>query len=373
MATEDLSPSKADILKSRKKGKSKDENDMISLAIKANKGPSASAQAAVQIAGKRGQSLESSVHDPKKGKKDKKKNTKKDNKKKGKKNKKGEKTDEDDATERKRVRKNYGLLKKIQRIFSGGGEIPVLKDINAIEAAEALNLSGNHLRKLKMSFDDIDIDGSGSIDALEFFEALGEPKSPFTEAVFAIIDIDGSGVMEFDEFVRIMATYCMYTQDEILRFCFEMFDKDGSGAIDEKELIELCKSVNNASPLYPANFKKALEEFDVNDDGLIDYKEFVSIDRRYPLILFPAFRLQDNLQKFSLGEREWVKIIERYNEQKRIEDYRATHGGKLPPEPPGKMLLRACCGCMLTERVHIKLGADMEQRHRQQTSSKKSQ
>jgi Ca2+-binding EF-hand superfamily protein len=233
----DEAKDKAEMLKNRKKPKTKDtgDTDIVAIASKANKGPSASAKAAVEIAGKRGQALETNPNDKKKVKKNKK------DKKDKRKGKKGDRIMDDDAAERKKVRKNYCLFKKISRFFSGGGEVPILKDLKAIEAAEALNLSANHLRKLKMKFDDIDIDGSGSIDSTEFFETLGEPKSPFTDAVFAILDIDGSGQMEFDEFIRILATYCMYTQDEILRFCFEMFDKDGSGAIDEKELIELCK------------------------------------------------------------------------------------------------------------------------------------
>jgi Ca2+-binding EF-hand superfamily protein len=255
---------RSEALKKRGTPKAKAEgSDIMDIASKSSaakkKGPSDSARNAVEIAGKRGQSLESSGEKKKTGKGRKEKKPKKGNNKK----KKGKMDDE--ATNRKKVRKNHGLMKKIMRFFSGGGEVPVIKDLKALEAAEALNLSQNHLRRLKMKFDDIDIDGSGSIDSTEFFEALGEPKSPFTEAVFAIIDIDGSGTMEFDEFIRILATYCMYTQNEILRFCFEMFDKDGSGAIDEKELVELCRAVNNASPDYPGNFKKALQEFDVND------------------------------------------------------------------------------------------------------------
>ena len=178
----------------------------------------------------------------------------------------------------------------------------VLRDPRAIEAAQALNLSPSHLRKLKVKFDRIDIDGSGNIDSDEFFEAVGEQRSPLTDRLFAMIDLDGSGTIEFDEYVRVMATYCMFTKDEILRFCFECFDVDQSGTIDEKEFVELCKIVNNAAPAFPTNFKKALEEFDVNEDGLIDYSEFLELDRRYPLILFPAFRLQDTLQRNSLGK-----------------------------------------------------------------------
>lgn len=58
--------------------------------------------------------------------------------------------------------------------------------------------------------------------------------------------MDGSGTIEFDEYVRVMATYCMFTKDEILRFCFECFDVDKSGTIDEKEFVELCKYVPHA-------------------------------------------------------------------------------------------------------------------------------
>lgn len=160
------------------------------------------------------------------------------------------------------------------------GEV-VLTDPYAIEAAQALDLQQWHLRRLKMRFDKIDLDGSGNIDYDEFFESIGEMRSPFTDKLFALIgtscalsctdcasvvffcccckyyvalmdvttfiacdcstDLDGSGTIEFDEYVRVMATYCMFTKDEILRFCFECFDVDRSGTIDEKEFVELCK------------------------------------------------------------------------------------------------------------------------------------
>ena len=162
-----------------------------------------------------------------------------------------------------------------------------LSDPRAIESAQALDLKQSDLRQLRMKFDEVDIDGSGQIDAEEFFESVGEHRSPFTDKLFQFIDLDGSGSIEFDEYVRVLSTYCMFSKDEILRFCFDCFDVDGSGTIDEKEFVELCKTVNNAAPSFPGNFKRALEEFDVNEDGLIDYAEFLELDRRYPLVLFP--------------------------------------------------------------------------------------
>lgn len=260
--------------------------------------------------------------------------------------------------------KKKGWLTAMLAEMGIGSQRIVLNDAFAIEAAQALDLHQYHLRIMRAKFDKIDIDGSGNIDIDEFLEAIGEHRSPFTDKLFATIDIDDSGTIEFEEYIRVLATYCMFTKDEILRFCFECYDVDGSGTIDEKEFIELCKTVNNAAPAFPANFRRALEEFDVNEDGLIDYEEFLQLDRRYPLILFPAFRLQDTMQKNSLGEMAWLKINERYTKEKRLEEYKATHGGKLPPDPPLVYLGKLILPCIFRERVHVKLGADMEARHR---------
>lgn len=43
---------------------------------------------------------------------------------------------------------------------------------------------------------------------------------------------------------------------------FRQYDTDDSGAIDEREFRELAKTVNNASPMFPGNFAKALLDFD---------------------------------------------------------------------------------------------------------------
>lgn len=48
---------------------------------------------------------------------------------------------------------------------------------------------------------------------------------------------------------------CNYGREDLLRLIFNMFDKDGSGTIDEVEFVELCTLVNNGSPVFPGNFK----------------------------------------------------------------------------------------------------------------------
>ena len=63
----------------------------------------------------------------------------------------------------------------------------IVTDPNALEAIQALDLQPSHLRRLKAKFDKIDLDGSGAIDYDEFFEAVGETRSPFTDKLFALI------------------------------------------------------------------------------------------------------------------------------------------------------------------------------------------
>ena len=128
----------------------------------------------------------------------------------------------------------------------------------AADTVKALGLEQKHLKKLKMKFDKIDIDHSGTIEAAEFFSMFNEEPSPFTKSLFSFLDLNNSGYIDFDEFVRVCGRYCMYTKHEILRFWFDCYDEDGSGAIDEDEFVELCRAVNNKSPMFPGNFAQVI-------------------------------------------------------------------------------------------------------------------
>merc|ERR1711871_1102793 len=116
---------------------------------------------------------------------------------------------------------------------------------DAAETCRQLRLTQKHLRALRKRFSLMDDDESGEVDYEEFMEALGEERTPFTDALFIEIDADGSGEIDFNEFVQVCGSYCVLSQDDILRFAFNIFDADGSGSIDEEEFDELAKSVNN--------------------------------------------------------------------------------------------------------------------------------
>jgi len=187
--------------------------------------------------------------------------------------------------------------------------------------ARTLGLSQDHIKQLKRTFDLIDIGASGSIDRSEFFTALGEDQNFFTLEMLKLIGNDDKEILKFDDFVQVCATYCIYSQTDILKFCFDCFDRDSSGYIDEDEFRLLCQSIHNNNPVFPGNFSNALNTFDINGDGVIDMYEFRELARRYPMLLFPAFRMQEKMQKMTLGERTWVKINEKIQVGRRRRDH----------------------------------------------------
>jgi Ca2+-binding EF-hand superfamily protein len=203
---------------------------------------------------------------------------------------------------------------------------------SAQKHTDKIGLLPTEIKKLRYAFMQIDYDESGEVDADEFLEFVDERRSPFTDHIFSHFDSDGSGEVDFNEFIGVCCTYCMMSKQELLRFTFDSFDIDKGGTLDEEEFMILCKAVNNMNPTFPGNFTTALEEFDQNGDGLIDFDEFQDLNRHYPLVLFPAFRLQDRIQKVTLGEGGWVSVAKRCAKSKYILEYMRLHGGDPPPE-----------------------------------------
>ncbi|GBG27977.1 Calcium-dependent protein kinase 5 [Hondaea fermentalgiana] len=199
------------------------------------------------------------------------------------------------------------------------------------QAVELLGITKKDLAKLRIRFDAADIDGSGDITRDEFFKMLDEHPTVFTNAVFSLIDVDNSNTISYNEMVHVLTTFCIFNQNDILFYIFQQFDKDGSGSLDEHEFIEMIADLN-APAMFPGNLQRAFENFDTNADGLIDFDEFKELNNRFPMLLFPIFRLQDKMQRRTLGARRWTQILKKKAEREKIEAYKLAHDGDLPPK-----------------------------------------
>ena len=128
---------------------------------------------------------------------------------------------QDTAEKRKQVKSALTAVRKkgrkgpisraLARMGIGLHDI-IIRNHYALEVVGQLELQQKHLHRLKRRFEDIDLDGSGTMDTTEYLEAVGEQRSPFTDRMFSQLDLDPNGVLDFDDFVRVTATYCMFTK-----------------------------------------------------------------------------------------------------------------------------------------------------------------
>ena len=133
----------------------------------------------------------------------------------------------------------------------------------------------------------LDADGDGTITVDELEKVLrsmrGKSKPSEIEIQKAIkeIDRDGDGTIDMDEYVRSCRNKA--TQDLIhralvqsskIRKEFERFDKDNSGFITKEELMEVIQA-RAAVTISPKQIDQMMMDSDENNDGLINYEEFI--------------------------------------------------------------------------------------------------
>jgi hypothetical protein len=302
------------------------------------------------------------------------------------------------AAQRAKKRKVRGAAKvsaftQLMRGLFARDDVPLNAKSRAL--VNSLMMTEGEVWRLKDIYDSVDADLASEMDFDEFFALINEPRTSFTDYIFTIIEnIEKTGIelvpekermeeelendapgtalyargfMTFDDFVQVVCTFAMYSEDDILVFSFNQFDKDNTGVIDEREFIALCMMVNNDAPQYPDNFKLSLATFDKrvrnptctqpphptpnpplhlrpillaprpapcrNPDGMMDFRQFKNSNTRFPLTLFPAFRLQDKIRQTILGAAAWLDISRRIEEEKEREIYRRKFNKEMPLSP----------------------------------------
>ena len=105
------------------------------------------------------------------------------------------------------------------------------------------------------------------------------------------VDDNGDHEIDFEEFLILMKSRIGERDPEKeLRDAFAVFDTDGSGSIDRKELKRLMKKLGQA--LSEAELDAMMDEVDTNGDGEISFSEFKAMMVRalyciyFSLVLF---------------------------------------------------------------------------------------
>ena len=109
-------------------------------------------------------------------------------------------------------------------------------------------LTEEQIREFKEAFSLFDKDGDGTIPTKEVgtvMRSLGQnPTEAELQEMINDMDVDGQGIIEFSEFLNMMARKMKDTdgEDEIME-AFKVFDKDGNGFITAAELKHVMENL----------------------------------------------------------------------------------------------------------------------------------
>ncbi|TVU42474.1 hypothetical protein EJB05_08881, partial [Eragrostis curvula] len=139
------------------------------------------------------------------------------------------------------------------------------------------SLSEEEIAGLKEMFQTMDTDNSGAITYDELKAGLKKYGSTLKDTeirdLMDAADINNSGTIDYIEFIAATLHLNKLEREEHLVAAFSYFDKDGSGYITVDELQQACKEHN----MPDAFLDDVINEADQDNDGRIDYGEFVAM------------------------------------------------------------------------------------------------
>ncbi|XP_023541795.1 calcium-dependent protein kinase 1-like [Cucurbita pepo subsp. pepo] len=169
----------------------------------------------------------------------------------------------------------------------------------------AESLSEEEIAGLKEMFKMIDTDNSGQITFEELKAGLKKFGANLKESeiydLMQAADIDNNGTIDYGEFVAATLHLNKIEKEDHLVAAFSYFDKDGSGFITHDELQQACKEFG----IEDLQLEEMMHEVDANNDGTIDYNEFVAMMQKGNVTNAGKKGLQST---FSIGFREALKL-----------------------------------------------------------------
>lgn len=146
----------------------------------------------------------------------------------------------------------------------------------------ASRLKDDEIKILKDIFNTLDKNKDGTLTLEEIREGiklneigvgkLGD-KNINVEELFKSIDTDKSGVINYTEFIASTIDQKIYLKEEKLYEAFKTFDKDNSGKISIDEVKQILRIQNDDAKAV----EEMIKSFDINNDGEIDYNEFLTM------------------------------------------------------------------------------------------------
>eukprot|EP00752_Nemacystus_decipiens_P006883 g6184.t1 len=209
---------------------------------------------------------------------------------------------------------------------SSGSTLLPAPDDRLLKSIKILDLSNTDLAKVFAQFGKYDTKQRGCLSLANVYKMIGEKKSIFGDSLFELIGIRDFQELAFSEWLDAITTYCLFEEEDILRFCFFILDREKNGYIEKDEMRMLVNMLYNIDPVKgpTGNTKVAFEKLSVQQDGKIEFWEFELFNKAFPSLFFPAFRLQVKMMQAVWGEKWWGrkkrKLQDNLEERRRNEE-----------------------------------------------------
>jgi calcium-dependent protein kinase len=143
-------------------------------------------------------------------------------------------------------------------------------------------LGEKEIKAMREVFTALDKNGDGLLTAKEMKQGLENSKlkdiPTDLQQILEEVDSDGSGVIDYTEFLAATLDKAVYMKENVCWQAFRVFDKNGDGKIDKKEIAALLNNPeSDVAKMAGADLAKIIEDVDTNGDGEIDFDEFMKM------------------------------------------------------------------------------------------------
>jgi Ca2+-binding EF-hand superfamily protein len=157
----------------------------------------------------------------------------------------------------------------------------------------------------------LDTDNSGTIEQVEFFLFLREPRTRVLNYIMPIIVPNDVDQLHFSNWICAVFGFCFLTEREVLEHVFAKYDSSRTGKLLQNDLFKFIKHMHADNPLFPKDVVLKLANLLQENGGYYDFETFVRVAHKYPMFVYPIYRIQQQMRNRVIGIELFRRIDER--------------------------------------------------------------